>query len=228
MNRLIIFDFDGVVADSEIIASTALAEALTEIGLTTTLEDVMEHYMGRHWVDNVAVIEAKLGGPLPEGWAEGRRARVREQVAVRLTEVRGLSAFLDAHEDWPRCIASSSTHEWIGLCLDRLGLAARFEHRFSGAEDVAEGKPAPDLFLHAARTCGVAPADCIVIEDSVAGIRGGVAAGMYVIGLTAGSHTRPGHREALLAAGADAVVASYAEVAALLADQSRSGAPSGK
>lgn len=213
---LLIFDFDGVVADTEVIAGTTLAEALTEIGLPTGFDDVIEHYLGRHWQDNVAIIEARLGGPLPAGWTDRRRNLVREQVAIGLSEVPGLSAFLDAHEHLPRCIASSSRREWIALCLDRLCLSARFDRRFSGAEDVANGKPAPDLFLHAAAACGMQPADCIVIEDSVAGVTAGLAAGMRVIGLTAGSHSNARHAASLTQAGAQAVAASYIEVAALL------------
>lgn len=213
MRRLLIFDFDGVVADTEIIANRVLAATLTEIGLPTSLDESMKRYMGRHWPDCAALIEAQLGGPLPDGWVDDRRARVRAELAVSLVEVPGLSGFIDAHDGWSRCIASSSTREWIGLCLDRLGLAARFEHRFSGAEDVANGKPAPDLFLHAAATCGFAPENCVVIEDSRAGVEAGVAAGMPVIGLTAGSHTRAGHAAMLDAAGATFIAESYGAVA---------------
>ena len=216
MTRLLIFDFDGVVADTEVIANRALAEALTEIGLPTTLDESMAAYMGRHWGDCAALIEARLGRALPPGWTDARRARIAEMLAVELTEVPGLTPFLDAHADWPRCIASSSSRAWIGDCLDRLGLAARFERRFSGAEDVARGKPFPDLFLHAARVCGAAPADCVVIEDSRHGVAAGVAAGMRVIGLTAGSHARPGDGARLRAAGADAVATTWGEVAGLL------------
>ena len=212
---LLIFDFDGVVADSELIANAELARALTDIGLPTTLEQSLARYMGRRWIDCEADIEAALGYPLPPAFNDARRAGVRARLAAELTEVAGLSAFLAAH-DHPRCIASSSSHEWLALALDIIGLADLFPHRFSGASDVVHGKPAPDLFLHAARIMGFAPADCVVIEDSVAGVTGGVAAGMRVIGLVAGTHIRDGHAETLVAAGAHAIAASYDEVAALL------------
>lgn len=213
---LLIFDFDGVVADSELIANRALAEALTEAGQPTTIDESLARYMGRRWADCEADIAAALGGPIPADFHPRRRARVRAEVEASLTEVRGLTAFLDAHDHWPRCIASSSTHEWIDLALARIGLTDRFMHRFSGASDVVYGKPAPDLFLHAARVMGFAPTDCVVIEDSVAGVTGGVAAGMRVIGLVAGTHIRDGHAETLVAAGAHAIAASYDEVGALL------------
>lgn len=214
---LLIFDFDGVVADSELIANSELARALTDIGLPTTVDESLARYMGRRWIDCAADIEVALGRPLPPEFNDARRAEVRARLADELTEIRGLSGFLDAHADWPRCIASSSSHEWLALALDIIGLDDLFQHRFSGASDVANGKPAPDLFLYAAQAMGVAPADCVVIEDSLAGVTGGVAAGMRVIGLVAGSHIRDGHAATLSAAGAHAVAASYDEVAALLA-----------
>lgn len=214
---LLIFDFDGVVADSELIANSELARALTDIGLPTSTDESLARYMGRRWADCAADIEAALGRPLPPEFNDARRSEVRARLADELVEIDGLSGFLAAHADWPRCVASSSSHEWLELALDIIGLADAFPHRFSGASDVAHGKPAPDLFLHAARSMGHAPADCVVIEDSVAGVTGGVAAGMRVIGLAVGSHIRDGHAEKLRAAGADAVAASYDEVAALLA-----------
>lgn len=214
--RLLIFDFDGVVADSELIANIVLAEALTGIGLPTTLDESLARYMGRRWIDCEADIVAALAMPLPLDFNDRRRARVRATLADDLAEVAGLSAFLAAHADWPRCIASSSSHEWLTLSLGIIGLVAHFPHRFSGASDVVHGKPAPDLFLHAAATLNFAPADCIVIEDSVAGVTGGVAAGMRVIGLVAGTHIRDGHADTLRTAGAHAIAASYDEVAVLL------------
>ena len=216
--RLLIFDFDGVVADSELIANTALANALTGIGLPTTLDESLARYMGRRWIDCEADIVAVLDRPLPPDFNDKRRADVRAVLSEGLTEVWGLSAFLAAHVGWPRCIASSSSHDWLTLSLGIIGIGDLFPHRFSGASDVVHGKPAPDLFLHAARVMGFAPADCVVIEDSVAGVTGGVAAGMRVIGLVAGTHIRDGHAETLVAAGAHEVAASYDEVAALLGD----------
>jgi HAD superfamily hydrolase (TIGR01509 family) len=213
--RLIIFDFDGVVADSEVLANQVLAEGLTAIGLPTTLEDSMRLYMGRRWGDCVEVIEAQFGGPLPEGFIEQRRERAHERLMQEIAPVAGVQGFLQRFAHVPRCIASSSQLGYIGQCLDLMGLTPWFEHRFSG-HDVERGKPHPDLFLKAAATLGAAPGDCVVIEDSPMGVMAGRSAGMLTIGLCAGTHVTDGHGERLTAAGADHVAASYEAVARLL------------
>ena len=213
---LIIFDFDGVVADSEVLANQTLADGLTAIGLNTTLADAIRLYMGKRWRDCEAAIEERLGRPLPEGFVEQRRAMVRARMAEEMGAVPGIEAFLDRFASTPRCIASSSTLDWIAASLDRIGLADRFEHRFSG-HDIERGKPHPDLFLLAARTLGFESKDCIVIEDSVTGVTAGRAAGMLTIGLCAGGHILDGHAGQLLGAGADHVVTSYEAAAAIVA-----------
>ena len=213
---LFIFDFDGVVADSELLANTGLAEALCAIGLPTTLEDSLQRYMGRRWADNRERIAEALGRTATEEELASCQAGVRTALAGELAEVRGLSAFLDRFDAVPRCIASSSGGTWIAGALGRLGLAERFGDRLFSAQRVARGKPAPDLFLLAAAEMGVSPADALVIEDSAPGVEGARAAGMRVVGLCAGSHIRPGHADRLAAAGAHRVVESYAELAAML------------
>ena len=218
MISLLIFDFDGVVADSELIANDSLAAALSEIGLPTTRDEALQRYMGQRWIDNQAAIEASLGGPLPSDFADRRRAATRARFVAELQAVAGVHGFLQRHAALDRCIASSSGPEWLEFALARIGLAADFEGRVFSGVQVAHGKPAPDLFLLAARTMGHPPADCLVIEDSPAGVRGGVAAGMTVVGLTAGSHAGDGHAELLLAAGAHHIAASFADVDALLGD----------
>ncbi|MDB5460489.1 MAG: haloacid dehalogenase [Caulobacteraceae bacterium] len=213
--RLIIFDFDGVIADSERVANQVLAEGLSGIGLATTVEDALRLYLGRRWRDCQAAIEERHGAPLPEGFIERQRAAVIEQLSRGMQPVPGARAFIERFQAAPRCIASSSTQEWIAAGLDHMGLAHRFEHRFSG-HDIERGKPHPDLFLLAASTLGAAPRDCIVIEDSQTGVMAGVAAGMLTIGLCAGGHIVDGHAERLTAAGADHVVTSYDAVAAIV------------
>ena len=213
--RLIIFDFDGVVADSELVANQVLAKGLTAIGMPTTLQQAIDRYMGKRWRDCQAAIEAHHGAPLPEGFIEAQRLAVIDQLKRGMTAVPGVEAFIDRFAEVPRCIASSSTQEWIGASLEHMGLAHRFEHRFSG-HDIARGKPHPDLFLLAASTLRVPPEACVVIEDSVSGVLAGRAAGMLTIGLLAGGHITGGHAERLKAAGADHVVASYDAVAAIV------------
>lgn len=214
--KLIIFDFDGVIADSELIANESLAHALSEVGLPTTRDESLQTYMGRRWADCVAIIEEKLGRPLPHDFLDRRRANTRPRMEAELQAVTGVHDFLARHTHLERCIASSSSHEWLDFCLARFGLAQDFAGRVFSGTQVAHGKPAPDLFLLAARTLGVDPADTLVIEDSPAGVRAGVTAGMTVVGLTAGSHALDGHAEMLLDAGAHHIAATYDEVDVLI------------
>ena len=213
--RLIIFDFDGVVADSELAANRMLAEGLSRIGLATTTEQAIRLYMGRRWADCQPEMEARHGRPLPEGFVAAHIAEVHARLVAEVEAVPGVRGFLERFAHVPRCIASSSKLGYIGQSLDRLALADWFEHRFSG-QDVERGKPFPDLFLKAAATLGAEPDDCVVIEDSPMGVRAGKAAGMRTIGLCAGGHILDDHAERLFEAGADHVVASYEDVARLL------------
>lgn len=212
--KLIIFDFDGVVADSELIGSAALADHLTRAGLKTSTEEALRFYLGRRWLDCVALMEERLGRPLPGNFLNELILVVHSRVLAEVVPVRGIESFLHQFAAVPRCIASSSRLDYIGDCLDRMRMASWFEHRFSG-HDVARGKPHPDLFLKAATALGARPPECLVIEDSVLGIRAGKAAGMQTIGLCAGSHILDEHPARLLEAGADAVVKSYQELAQL-------------
>jgi beta-phosphoglucomutase-like phosphatase (HAD superfamily) len=125
--------------------------------------------------------------------------------------VEGAREYLNAFAEVPRCIASSSPLERIDVCLVTLGLAEWFEGRVFSASQVARGKPHPDVFLYAAERMSVPAADALVLEDSVGGVRAGVAAGMTVIGLVAASHIRDGHAARLTAAGAHHVAATFAE-----------------
>lgn len=213
--RLIVFDFDGVVVDSERLANQLLADGLNRIGAPATTEDVMRLCMGKRWADCAAALEGHFGAPLPDDFIAGVVAEVHGRVIAEAAPVAGLEAFLHRFAQAPRCIASSSRLDYIAGCLERMALAHWFEHRFSG-HDVARGKPHPDLFLKAARVLGFAPADCVVIEDSVAGVTAGRAAGMFTVGLCAGGHVPDDHAERLSAAGADAVATSYEAVAAIV------------
>jgi HAD superfamily hydrolase (TIGR01509 family) len=210
--ELIIYDFDGVIADSETVCNVVLAEMLTAVGLPTTLEDALTHYCGRRWVDCLAGAEQRLGRPLPADFGRRREAEVLQRLSLELEAVPGAGAFIDAFGDVARCIGSSSAPAYIDLCLEKLGLADRFGSRiYSAAVHVRRGKPHPDLFLHAAAELGVRAAACVVIEDSAHGVEAGVAAGMTVIGLCAGSHVRPGHGDRLRAAGAHYIAKDFDE-----------------
>jgi HAD superfamily hydrolase (TIGR01509 family) len=179
--ELVIFDCDGVLVDSEPLANRVLAERLTAIGLPTTFEQSVGDFMGRSWAANVAVIEERLGGPIPEGFADGYFDELYGTFASELEPIAGIRAALDEIA-LPSCVASSSAHDKIRRSLELTGLLDRFDGRIFSATDVEHGKPAPDLFLHAAATMGAEPARCVVVEDAPAGVEAGRAAGMTVLG----------------------------------------------
>jgi len=212
---LIIFDYDGVVADSELLNNAVLAEVLTGIGLATTTDEAIATYMGKRWLDCRPLIEARLEGPCPDTVHADWTRLCHERASSVLTAVPGLAGFVEALGH-PRCIASNATPEWIELGLAHLGLTGRMGSVFSAAVHVTRGKPHPDLFLHAATAMKADPARTLVIEDSTTGVLAGVAAGMRVVGLCAGGHVRDGHAERLTAAGAHDIAFSYDDVATLI------------
>lgn len=212
MKRLLVFDFDGVLADSELVANALLAEIVTELGVPTTTEDALRIYTGKRFVDVIATIEASVGRALGPDFPGSFQARTFARFREDLCTVRGAEAFLDEFVDIPRCIASSSAPERLVFCLDLLGLTPRFEHVFSASE-VSRGKPHPDIFLYAAERMGIPPGEALVLEDSPGGVRAAVAAGMTVIGLLAGSHVRAAHETSLRDAGATYLAPTYADAA---------------
>jgi HAD superfamily hydrolase (TIGR01509 family) len=211
MKRLIIFDFDGVIADSEVLANTVLAEVVSELGVPTTLDDALRLYMGKRFHEVIASIEAKIGRSLPEGFPDDLQQRTLSRLRSDLHIVEGAREFVEAFPDTPRCIASSSSSDRLVLCLDVRNLAHVFGLNVYSASEVARGKPYPDIFLHAAKTMAVDPTKCIVIEDSVSCVQAGVAAGMTVVGLLAASHIRAGHAERLHVAGARYLARTFKE-----------------
>jgi len=213
LTELIIYDFDGVIADSEAVSNIVLAEMLTDAGLPTTYEDALRDYCGRRWRDCAGRAEEKLGRPLPADFGARREAEVLRRLAMDLEAVPGSQAFIDAFADVERCIGSSSAPPYLNMCLEKLRLADRFapSRIFSAAVHVQRGKPHPDLFLYAATQLKKAPEACLVIEDSPHGVEAGIAAGMTVVGLCAGSHVRDGHDERLRGAGAHHVARSFGE-----------------
>lgn len=212
--RLIIFDFDGVVADSEILANRLGAEGLTALGLATTTEDHLRRYMGRSWAEYFEMVARDLGRPLPEGYAAARRAEL-DAAEHTVAAIEGVHGFVERFISVPRCVASSNDLAYLHRTLARLGMAEAFGGNVFSAQQVKRGKPAPDLFLHAAAALGAAPERTLVIEDSPAGVQAGVAAGMTVLGLCAGGHCLPDHADRLRAAGAHLAAGSYAEAIGL-------------
>jgi len=212
----LILDFDGVIADSEVSANEALAALLTDCGAPTSLAQSYQLYMGKQPGEIVQAAEALHGIRLPADFLDRLAAVTFERFRDSLRPVPGAPEFLAAFGGTPKAIASSSAPERLALSLDALGLADAFGGHVYSAQTVPRGKPAPDLFLHAAKALGAAPEACIVVEDSPSGVQAGRAAGMTTIGLLAGGHIQPGHQARLREAGADHIADSFADVARLL------------
>ncbi len=214
--ELIILDFDGVVADSELLSNTLLADYITSCGRPTSVDHAITRYMGRRWVDCERAIAEDFGAPLPPDFQERYRSFENGRMRRDVQPVPGITEFLAANLQQRFCVASSSQPGWLDHVTDKFELRGHLGTNLFSASAVPRGKPAPDVFLYAAERMQVAPANCVVIEDSAAGVEGGIAAGMRVIGFLGGAHIRPGHHERLIAAGAHDVVASFLDVARLL------------
>jgi HAD superfamily hydrolase (TIGR01509 family) len=182
---LVIFDCDGVLVDSERIAVRIDAIVLERLGWPLPEAEIVERFVGRSDAYMTSEIEAAIGRPLPAGWEGEFSPLYREALAAELTAVDGVIEALDRIST-PTCVASSSTHERLRFTLGLTGLFDRFDGRIFSASDVANGKPAPDLFLHAAATMGFAPARCAVVEDSFYGVEAARAAGMAAFGYAGG------------------------------------------
>jgi HAD superfamily hydrolase (TIGR01509 family) len=214
----LILDFDGVLLESEYAGNKQIADYLTAIGHPTTTEQSMANFMGLSGGDFLAAIERWIGRPIPEDFRAARAQEDARVLAGGLEAVAGAVRFVEAlPAGLPKAIASSSTTHWIETHLDHLGLRRHFEGRiFSGHEHVGRGKPAPDLYFHAADAIGVPIQHIAIVEDSPVGVKGAVASGAFVIGLCAGRHCLPGHGERLKALGVHALAASFEEVEELL------------
>lgn len=208
----LIFDFDGVIADSEAIANTVLAETVTGLGYSTTLDQSLSRFAHRRWVEVMAEIEAATGKPLPTDFSDELKRTTFARFRTDLKEVSGAADFIKRFAHLPRAIASSSSIDRLQLCLSVLNMEAEFGDHVYSADMVARGKPHPDIFLFAAGKLGVSPERCLVIEDSAGGIQAAVAAGMTAVGLCAASHIREGHDVKLRDAGAVHLAQSWEEV----------------
>ncbi|NBC13207.1 MAG: HAD-IA family hydrolase [Gammaproteobacteria bacterium] len=226
---LVIFDCDGVLVDSEPLSLRCLVDALGRIGERIDPETAQERFLGISTASMCAQLEAERGAPLPEGFLDDLRRSVFNAFAAELVPVDGITRLID-RLSVRRCVASSSTPERIRHALRVTGLIGRLEPHLYSATMVARGKPAPDLFLHAARGMGIDPASCVVVEDSVAGVTAAAAAGMTVIGFTGGSHLdHATHGPALAEAGAGFVCPSSGVLELRLAQLGAIGAvPAGR
>jgi len=207
---LVIFDCDGVLVDSEMLSCRCLTEVLATHGISLGLDQALDLFLGR---STSAVFEhyRALGRTIPEQFSTELGARVRTALVSALRPIEGIGLVLKDLQI-PHCVASSSDIERVSLSLSLTGLAPHFETRLYTSQMVKHGKPAPDLFLHAAERMRADPARTLVIEDSVSGVSAGKAAGMTVWGFVGGSHYRSRDgRAILLEAGADRVFERMAE-----------------
>lgn len=214
----LIFDFDGVLLESEFEANVQLAQLLTDLGHRHTPGEAIRHYTGLSGDDFIATIERRIGTRLPPEF----HARLKEESVRALAEgIDAVSGAVDFVRSLPgtlpKAVASSSSTRWIRGHLEHLGLADTFgAHVYSGREHVVRGKPAPDIYLHAADQLGVEIGRSVILEDSEVGATGALASGATVIGLAAGRHCFDGHEEMLRGAGITHIAHSFDEVARLL------------
>jgi HAD superfamily hydrolase (TIGR01509 family) len=181
--ELVIFDCDGVLVDSEPIAIRVDALVLAELGMPMSEDEIVDRFVGRSPSVMREAIGAHLGRPLPDDWAAQSRARYREAYQRELQPIDGIEEALDRISE-ATCVASSSEPEELAFKLELTGLHERFAGRIFSAVEVRNGKPAPDLFLYAARRMGADPGACAVVEDSQYGVQAARAAGMAAFGYT--------------------------------------------
>jgi HAD superfamily hydrolase (TIGR01509 family) len=207
----ILFDFDGVLIESEHVGNAQLADYLTRIGHPISPEQSMAMFMGLSGQDFFAAVEGWMGRSLPADFHEDRATGAAQAMAEGLAEVAGAVGFVRAlPAALPVAVVSSSSTQWLHAHLAHLGLTDRFgAHVYSGREHVSRGKPAPDLYLYAARQLGVDIMRAAILEDSPVGATGAVASGAYVIGLCAGLHCGVGHGDVLRSKGVHTVAENF-------------------
>lgn len=213
--ELIIFDCDGVLIDSEMLANRSEVEFLKTFGIEFDLDDYMDRFVGKNTKDVLKGIELWHSVKLSENDWKLVEEHTFNIFRSELKPTTGIFELL-ASIDKAKCVASSSSLDRLDLTLNITGLFDRFSPNIFSAEQVERGKPAPDLFLFAADRMQVHPDRCVVIEDSLAGVRAGVAAGMTVLGYTGGSHIQPGHQAKLREEGAIEVCLEMSQISTWL------------
>ena len=182
---LVIFDCDGVLVDSEVIAVQIDQRMLADLGWHLSIDEIVEKFLGTSSASFTAKVEAHLGRALPDGFEAAYQPLLYDAFDAALQPIAGIESTLD-EITLRTCVASSGSHEKIRKTLGHTGLLPRFAGRIYSSSEVTHGKPAPDLFLHAAAQMGVAPERCVVIEDSRFGVQAARAAGMHAFGYAGG------------------------------------------
>lgn len=215
--ELVIFDCDGVLIDSEVMSTRATVQALAAIGYEVSEADALRRFVGKSYTSIREQIEADWGQRLPPAFNADLERTTLDVMKHELQPIPGVAAVLERLAV-PRCVASSSSVAWIRQGLTSTKLIHHLEPHLFSASMVENGKPAPDIFQHAAKEMGVPPDRIVVVEDSLAGVQAGAAAAMTVVGFTGGSHISDAdHGERLRAAGASHVIDDMAALPSLLA-----------
>ncbi len=212
---LLVLDCDGVLIDSEVLASRTGSDCLATCGIDMPAAEVRRRYTGMSLAAWTADVQALHGVRLPADFGDVFAARLRQRFELELQPVPGIVELLDALP-LPRCVASSSSPERLLHSLTLAGLHGRLAPHIFSVAHVTRGKPAPDLFLHAAARMGASPGRCVVVEDSVAGIQAARAAGMHAIGFCGGSHCGEDHAALLQASGAHVTCSTAGGLGGLL------------
>lgn len=207
--ELVIFDCDGVLIDSELLANSAEVEFLKEFGVEIELDDYMTRFLGKSNKDVVRELEGEFGKVLPEDFWARAQTNLFTTFRTELQPTLGIHKLLE-NLSLPKCIASSSSLKRLDVSLTATKLKDHFHPHIYSGEQVEHGKPAPDLFLFAAEKFQTSPEHCLVIEDSPHGVVAAVAAGMAVVGYTGASHIKAGHEDKLRLVGAEHVFSTMA------------------
>jgi len=209
---LFAFDCDGVLVDSEVIASEVDAEMLTKAGYEISAAEVNQRFAGLTHVAIHDIVEKEIGHKLPADFLQEQEAEVDRRLGRDLKLIEGAREMLETIEG-PRCLCSNSTTKRLKIELDRVRLWDQFAPNIFSAVEVGDKKPkpAPNVYEYAARTMGVEPREVLVLEDSVFGIHAAKAAGCRVIGFTGGGHTWLGHADLLIEAGAETVIKRFSD-----------------
>ncbi|BCH60460.1 HAD family hydrolase [Agrobacterium vitis] len=215
---LTLFDCDGVLVDSEIIAAKVESKLLTEAGYPISVEEMGERFSGMTWKNILMTIEKEVDIPLSASLIDKSEALLDQRLAREVKLVEGVTYALSRLQG-PRCICSNSSSQRLDMMLTKVGLKEFFAPHVYSAKDLGADrvKPKPDIYLHGAAQFNVKPQNCVVVEDSVHGIHAARAAGMRVVGFTGASHTYPSHADRLTEAGAETVIARMMDLPAVIA-----------
>jgi len=215
---LIIFDCDGVLVDSEIIAAQVESRLLTEAGYPISVEEMGERFAGMTWKNILLQVEKEADIPLSASLLD-KSEKLLDQRLERSVKIIDGVKFALSRLTTQRCICSNSSSQRLDMMLTKVGLKPYFENHIYSAKDLGPDrvKPKPDIFLHGAKQFGVEPDRCLVIEDSTHGVHGARTAGMRVVGFTGASHTYPSHADRLTDAGAETVISRMSDLPTVIA-----------